>query len=62
MTGPLKCGMQGNEPSLTLSNLNKFSFGHKNDINEVDAIGEQDFISCGFDRQSIYWKVQIITL
>jgi hypothetical protein len=54
--------MQGKEPSLTLCTINKyyfiFSFGHKNNINEIDAIGQDDFISCGYDRQAIYWKVR----
>lgn len=25
-------------------------FGHKNDLLGVDTIGQQDFVSCGFDR------------
>lgn len=33
-------------------------FGHKNDINMIDSIGDEDFVTCGFDRQAIYWKIE----
>lgn len=23
----------------------------------IDSIGDEDFVTCGFDRQAIYWKV-----
>ena len=24
----------------------------------IDSIGDEDFVTCGFDRQAIYWKVK----
>ncbi len=32
-------------------------YGHKNYINSIDTIGPEDFITSGFDRNTIYWKV-----
>ena len=34
------------------------SYGHKNDVCAVDAITGSNMISCGFDRQAIYWKLE----
>ncbi len=34
-----------------------FSYGHKNDVNAIDSINLDDFVTCGYDKQSIYWKV-----
>lgn len=25
----------------------------------IDSIGDEDFVTCGFDRQAIYWKVKL---
>jgi len=30
-------------------------YGHQSNINAIDSIGE-NFVTCGFDRQVIYWK------
>ena len=54
---PLRFGMQVN--GLTLIHSTQItSFGHKNSILSLDSIGQDDFISSGFDRQNIYWKLE----
>ena len=35
-------------------------YGHKADANYLDAISDENFISCGFDRNVIIWKVIFI--
>lgn len=32
-------------------------YGHKSNINSIDSINREDFITSGFDKQSIYWKI-----
>jgi len=33
-------------------------FGHKADISAIDSISENNMVTCGFDRQAIYWKIE----
>ena len=33
-------------------------YGHNDDINGIDSISDQNFITCGSDNQVIYWKIE----
>ncbi len=48
--GHLKCGMLVKEHILIHSKKFIYSYGHKNNVNAVDTIGTEDYITSGFDR------------
>ncbi len=31
-------------------------YGHRDEVTWIDAVGSDDFISCGYDQQVIYWR------
>ena len=36
------------------------SYGHSNEPNSLDLMGRENFVTGGFDRQAIYWKVALL--
>lgn len=33
-------------------------YGHRDECTAIEAVGPDDFLSCGYDQQLIYWKTQ----